>query len=240
MSGLDPTEAQLAAVSLGIEEGIHGKNSTEDSYKSKEDSYIVDEKRAESPLSDDDNNGGLGPTPTEEEKQTLPHMPGPINFAAFLIAFIELAERFSYYGSTIVFTNFIQQPLPEGSTTGATKTGQAGALGMGQQASTGLTTFNQVSISLFLRLGIATDPSIRTSSGPTRCRCSAPTSPTLTWGGSTPFAGPFSLPWSATFFSSLRPPRPSLPSRTRLSDSSPSPSSSWASEPACSRPTSVP
>lgn len=143
MSGLDPTEAQLAAVSLGIEEGIHGKNSTEDSYKSKEDSYIVDEKRAESPLSDDDNNGGLGPTPTEEEKQTLPHMPGPINFAAFLIAFIELAERFSYYGSTIVFTNFIQQPLPEGSTTGATKTGQAGALGMGQQASTGLTTFNQ-------------------------------------------------------------------------------------------------
>lgn len=105
MSGLDPTEAQLAAVSLGIEEGIHGKNSTENSYKSKEDSYIADEKRAESPLSDDDdNNGGLGPTPTEEEKQTLPHMPGPINFAAFLIAFIELAERFSYYGSTIVCT----------------------------------------------------------------------------------------------------------------------------------------
>lgn len=102
MSGLDPTEAQLAAVSLGIEEGVHGKHSTED-YKSKEDSYIADEKRAESPLSeDDDNNGGLGPTPTEEEKQTLPHMPGPMNFAAFMIAFIELAERFSYYGSTVV------------------------------------------------------------------------------------------------------------------------------------------
>ena len=44
--------------------------------------------------------------------------------------------------------NYIQQPLPEGSTTGATKTGQAGALGMGQQASTGLTTFNQVRISV--------------------------------------------------------------------------------------------
>ncbi|GAA5864704.1 hypothetical protein JCM3774_006048 [Rhodotorula dairenensis] len=140
MSGLDPTEAQLAAVSLGIEEGLHSKTSAD----SKEDSYMVDEKRAVSPVSeDDDNNGGLGPTPTEEEKQTLPHMPGPINFAAFLIAFIELAERFSYYGSTIVFTNFIQQPLPEGSTTGASKDGQAGALGMGQQASTGLTTFNQ-------------------------------------------------------------------------------------------------
>ncbi|GAA5979475.1 hypothetical protein JCM10908_002938 [Rhodotorula pacifica] len=139
MSGLDPTEAQLAAVSLGIEEGLHDKKSADN----KDDSYIVDEKRADSPVSDDDgNNGGLGPSPTAEEIATLPHMPGPINFAAFLIAFIELAERFSYYGSTVVFTNFIQQPLPPGSTTGATSTGQAGALGMGQQASTGLTTFN--------------------------------------------------------------------------------------------------
>lgn len=42
------------------------------------------------------------------------------------------------------FTNFIQQPLPEGSTTGSSKAGQtSGALGMGQRASTGLTTFNQ-------------------------------------------------------------------------------------------------
>ena len=41
-------------------------------------------------------------------------------------------------------TNFIQQPLPAGSRTGAAGTdGQAGALGMGQRASTGLGTFNQ-------------------------------------------------------------------------------------------------
>lgn len=37
--------------------------------------------------------------------------------------------------------NFIQQPLPEGSTTGAAgHSTQPGALGQGQQASTGLTT----------------------------------------------------------------------------------------------------
>ena len=54
------------------------------------------------------------------------------------IAFIELVERFSYYGTTVVFTNFIQQPLPEGSRTGAGGgDGQSGALGRGQQASTG-------------------------------------------------------------------------------------------------------
>ena len=41
-------------------------------------------------------------------------------------------------------TNFIQQPLPQGSRTGAAGIdGQAGALGMGQRASTGLGTFNQ-------------------------------------------------------------------------------------------------
>jgi len=41
-------------------------------------------------------------------------------------------------------TNFIQQKLPEGSTTGAGgKDGQSGALGMDQRASTGITTFNQ-------------------------------------------------------------------------------------------------
>jgi POT family proton-dependent oligopeptide transporter len=43
----------------------------------------------------------------------------------------------------VVFTNFIQFPLPPGSNTGAGKDDyRSGALGMGQRASTGLTTFN--------------------------------------------------------------------------------------------------
>ena len=79
---------------------------------------------------------------TEEELLTLRRVSGKIPWQAYTIAFVELCERFSYYGSTIVYTNFIQQPLPKGSTTGADLE-QPGALGMGQQASTGLVTFNQ-------------------------------------------------------------------------------------------------
>lgn len=75
---------------------------------------------------------------------------------------VELAERFSFYGSQAVFvcistplydnlmclqfvqTNFIQQALPPGSKTGAGgANGQAGALDMGQQAANGLNTFYQ-------------------------------------------------------------------------------------------------
>ncbi|TVY80528.1 putative peptide transporter ptr2 [Lachnellula suecica] len=80
--------------------------------------------------------------PTDEERNTLRRVSGKIPWAAYTIAFVELCERFSYYGTTAVFVNFIQQPLPEGSTTGAGFSGQSGALDMGQQASTGLTTFN--------------------------------------------------------------------------------------------------
>ncbi|KAF6760668.1 POT family-domain-containing protein [Ephemerocybe angulata] len=82
--------------------------------------------------------------PTEEEKATLRRVSDSIPWNAYLIAFVELAERFSFYGSSVVFTNFIQQPLPPGSHTGAgMEDGQSGALGLGQQASTGLTTFYQ-------------------------------------------------------------------------------------------------
>jgi len=80
--------------------------------------------------------------PTEEEMATLRRVSGQIPWAAYTIAFVEMCERFSYYGTTAVFVNFIQQPLPEGSNTGAGFSGQSGALDMGQRASTGLTTFN--------------------------------------------------------------------------------------------------
>ncbi|KAJ7859794.1 PTR2-domain-containing protein [Mycena olivaceomarginata] len=82
--------------------------------------------------------------PTEEERATLRRVADAIPWNAYLIALVELAERFSFYGSSVVFTNFIQQPLPLGSHTGAGFTkGVSGALGMGQRASTGLTTFYQ-------------------------------------------------------------------------------------------------
>ncbi|GLB40829.1 putative POT family protein [Lyophyllum shimeji] len=82
--------------------------------------------------------------PTEEERKTLRRVADTIPWNAYLIAFVELAERFSYYGSSVVFTNFVQQKLPPGSHTGAGfADGQSGALGLGQRASTGLTTFYQ-------------------------------------------------------------------------------------------------
>ncbi|KAL5526292.1 hypothetical protein ACEPAF_8015 [Sanghuangporus sanghuang] len=81
--------------------------------------------------------------PTEEDMVSLRRIPDTLPFRAYMIAYVELAERFSYYGSTVVFTNFIQQPLPIGSRTGAGgANGQSGALGMGQRASTGISTFN--------------------------------------------------------------------------------------------------
>lgn len=81
--------------------------------------------------------------PTPEEFASLRRVSGTVPWAAYTIAFVELCERFSYYGATAVFTNFIQYPLPPGSRTGAGGTdGQSGALGMGQHASTGLNLFN--------------------------------------------------------------------------------------------------
>ncbi|KAJ8082330.1 hypothetical protein PM082_008183 [Marasmius tenuissimus] len=83
-------------------------------------------------------------SPTEEERQTLRRVSDSLPWNAFLIAIVELAERFSFYGCTVVFTNFIQQKRPPESSTGAGGThGQSGALGLGQRASTGLTTFYQ-------------------------------------------------------------------------------------------------
>ncbi|KAI4218571.1 MAG: hypothetical protein L6R36_008882 [Xanthoria steineri] len=83
--------------------------------------------------------------PTAEEVATLRRVCGTVPWSSYTIGFVELCERFSYYGTTIVFVNFIQQPLPPGSSTGSAGTdGQPGALGMGQRASTGLSTFNSM------------------------------------------------------------------------------------------------
>ncbi|KAF8537280.1 MFS peptide transporter [Trichophaea hybrida] len=83
-----------------------------------------------------------GDHPTDDELLTLRRVSGKVPWTAYTVAVVELCERFSYYGTTAVFVNFIQQDLPRGSNTGAGFAGQSGALGMGQRASTGLTTFN--------------------------------------------------------------------------------------------------
>ncbi|KEP51344.1 putative MFS peptide transporter [Rhizoctonia solani 123E] len=84
--------------------------------------------------------------PTEEERRTLRRVPGHIPNSAWLVVIVEFAERFSYYGTTGPFVNYIQRPLPIGGNgAGAPAKGSGGvpgALGKGQQASTGLTTYN--------------------------------------------------------------------------------------------------
>ncbi|EGP86960.1 unnamed protein product [Zymoseptoria tritici ST99CH_1A5] len=96
--------------------------------------------------------------PTMEEMKTLRRVSGKIPWQSYTITFVEFCERFSYYGTTALFVNFIQQPRPFGSRTGQIQPNQncfsapgwdeasckqPGGLGQGQQASTGLTTFNQ-------------------------------------------------------------------------------------------------
>lgn len=119
---IDSTE--IAKAEVGVDDGFStAKMGIEVSHCSASD------------VTDDD----LG-SPTSEDLDTLRRVSGPIPWTAYTVAFVELCERFSYYGTTVVFVNFIQKPLPEGSDTGAGFDGQSGALGMGQRASTGLTT----------------------------------------------------------------------------------------------------
>ncbi|KAF8319518.1 uncharacterized protein EI90DRAFT_2634710 [Cantharellus anzutake] len=121
--------------------------------------------------------GELWVLPTEDEKSgpnRLGRIADKVPWTAYSIGIVEMAERFSYYGSTAVFTNFIQQPLPRGSRTGAGGHDHvSGALGRGIQAA-------QVS-----------PPS--TNSGSTLFLCSALTSRIRNWGVIKLFPGLCSL-----------------------------------------------
>ncbi|WBW70740.1 plasma membrane PTR family peptide transmembrane transporter Ptr2 [Schizosaccharomyces osmophilus] len=67
--------------------------------------------------------------PTEEEIQTLSHVPSSIPFCAWVIVIVELCERFAYYGLTVPFQNYMQFG-PHDSTKGALSLGQSGATGL--------------------------------------------------------------------------------------------------------------
>ncbi|KAF2198123.1 di/tri peptide transporter 2 [Delitschia confertaspora ATCC 74209] len=86
-------------------------------------------------LSDASDDGYNGEPPTEEEKRTLRHVGEPLPKAAFLVAVVELCERFTYYGASGIFQNYVSRP----------RSGELGrgALGMGPQGATGLTVFFQ-------------------------------------------------------------------------------------------------
>jgi POT family proton-dependent oligopeptide transporter len=83
--------------------------------------------------------------PTDEELKTLRRVSGKIPWIMWTIAFVELCERFSFYGSQVLYTNYVSRSLPAGSTTGAPRNsdGLPGALGKGSQASQAINLFNQ-------------------------------------------------------------------------------------------------
>ncbi|KAI8974397.1 POT family-domain-containing protein [Pilobolus umbonatus] len=76
--------------------------------------------------------------PTEEDWQTLPQVSDSIPKSAFLVILIEFCERFTYYGLSGPFQNYIQNPDPP-----SYPAVLPGAMGKGQQVATALTTFFQ-------------------------------------------------------------------------------------------------
>lgn len=76
-----------------------------------------------------------GDEPTAHEIKSLRHVGEWLPMRIWLIATVELCERFTYYGMSGLFQNYVRNPT-DGSI------GRAG-LGLGHQAATGLTTFFQ-------------------------------------------------------------------------------------------------
>ena len=81
--------------------------------------------------------------PTKEESASLRRVLGHAPYACYLLCLIEFAERGSYYGVLGCIANFVQRPLPlGGNSSGAPPKNselQAGALGLGLQASSAMT-----------------------------------------------------------------------------------------------------
>jgi len=98
----------------------------------KHDNYHVD---SDVPSAHEEDDGLGGVKPTEEEKLTLRKVGEPLPKSAFLVAIVELCERFTYYGASGIFQNYIQRP----------RSGEEGrgALGLGHKGATGLSTFFQ-------------------------------------------------------------------------------------------------
>ncbi|KAG0644771.1 POT family-domain-containing protein [Tuber brumale] len=77
--------------------------------------------------------GEDGDEPSEEQLATLRHIGDKIPYSAWLVAVVELAERFTFYGLTGPFQNYMQNKRDDPRL--------PGALGLGQSAATGLQYF---------------------------------------------------------------------------------------------------
>lgn len=74
--------------------------------------------------------------PTAHELRILRKIPDTLPWSAFLVCIVELCERFTFYGLSGPFQNYISNSYHDPS-------GNPGAIGLGQSAATGLTSFFQ-------------------------------------------------------------------------------------------------
>ncbi|KAJ7458579.1 peptide/h+ symporter protein [Mycena latifolia] len=110
------------------------------------DTVVADSKH----LSDVDSNKSVlenSEGVTQHELATLRHIRDKIPWQAFTVAVVEFAERWTYYGTTNLYNNYIRAPLPPGSVNGSVAPanrafGVAGALGRGQEKAFAISTFN--------------------------------------------------------------------------------------------------
>ncbi|EAW10971.1 peptide MFS transporter [Aspergillus clavatus NRRL 1] len=104
----------------------HQDNFVSEAALNEKDNFSVEKALADTPD---------GEEPTEEESKNLRHVAENLPVSAWLVAVVELSERFTYYGMSGLFQNYVNNPL-DGSQ-------GRGALGLGHQGATGLTTFFQ-------------------------------------------------------------------------------------------------
>lgn len=97
---------------------VHGKVAGED-----------DEANFEPPVH-------IGSVPTPEDDLFLPRVPDTLPRGAFLVAIVELCERFAYYGLSGPFQNYIANGYDDPN-------GLPGALGLKQSGATAMTNFFQ-------------------------------------------------------------------------------------------------
>ncbi|KAI9493549.1 POT family-domain-containing protein [Zychaea mexicana] len=82
--------------------------------------------------------GSQYPVPTKDQWGVLREVADSVPKSGYLVILIEFCERFTYYGLSGPFQNYIQQPPPP-----SYPAETPGALGRGQQTATALTTFFQ-------------------------------------------------------------------------------------------------
>ncbi|TFK95693.1 peptide transporter PTR2B [Pterulicium gracile] len=83
---------------------------------------------------------------TQRDMDTYRHVADTMPLSAWFVVIVEFAERWTYYGTTNLYNNYIRAALPRDSRDGRVihdrAQGVAGALGQGQQTAFALSTFN--------------------------------------------------------------------------------------------------